>query len=111
MINFQQLQILYGDSLGQQIPTRQHQAFERWISHLINRSSKISAHKNITLHQLPTGHQNDGTSCGLFALNAITHHYLGYPLLSPDPIALTCYRMEITLNIISKMTVCLFHTV
>ena len=111
VINFQQLQILYGDSLGQQMPKHECRAYERWVSHLINQSSKISTLGTITLDQLPTRCQNDGTSCGLFALNAITHYYLGHPLLSPDPIALTCYRMEITLNIISKMTVCIFYTV
>ena len=65
----------------------------------------------ITIHQLPTGCQNDSTSCGLFALNAISHYYLENPLLHPDPAALVCHRMEIALDIISSMTVCLFHMI
>ena len=111
VINFQQLQILYGDSLGQKMPKHERCAYERWIGHLITRSSRTSTQSEITFDHLPTGYQEDGTSCGLFALNAISHHHLGYPLLSPDPVALACYRMEIALHIISTMTVCIFHTV
>ena len=111
VINFQQQEILYGDSLGQQMPDHEYRAFERWIKHLINRSTKLPIHNKITLNQLPTGHQNDGTSCGLFALNAIAHHYLKHPLLSSNPIMLVCRRMEIALDIINSMTVCLFYMV
>ncbi len=109
VINFQQQQILYGDSLGNQIPDREHRALKRWIKHLVNRSTIFSTHDMITLDKLPTGYQDDSASCGLFALNAIAHHYLQHPLLPSDPIMLVCYRMEIGLNIISSMTVCLFH--
>jgi hypothetical protein len=111
VVNFQQLQILYGDSLGQQMPKHERKAFERWIGHLVNRSSKIPTHGKITLGQLPTGYQDDSSSCGLFALNAIGHHYLGYPLLSSDLVGLACYRIEIALDIINTMTVCIFHMI
>ena len=111
VINFQQLQILYGDSLGQEMPKREYRAFERWLSHLTSRSSNIPTHKKTTLGQLPTGYQKDSSSCGLFALNAISHHYLHSPLLPSNPIVLACYRMEIALDIINTMTVCIFHTV
>ena len=65
----------------------------------------------ITLHQLPTGSQDDSTSCGLFSLNAIAHHYLESLLLYPDPIMLACRRMEIASDIIGSMTVCLFYMI
>jgi hypothetical protein len=35
VINFQQLKILYGDSLGHEMPKRKFQACERWMNHLI----------------------------------------------------------------------------
>ena len=60
------------------------------------------------MDELPTGHQTDGTSCGLFALNSIAHHHLGFPLLPSDPVPLACRRIEIALNIIGMMTVCVF---
>ena len=111
VINFQQQQILYGDSLGQKIPNREHRALERWIKHLVGRSTMLSTSDKVTLHQLPTGYQDDSTSCGLFALNAIGHYYLEHPLLYSDPIMLACHRMEIALDIINSMTVCLFHAI
>ena len=111
MINFQQLQILYGDSLGQEMPKCERQACECWLSHLTTKSSHIPAHTRITLHQLPTGYQEDSSSCGLFALNSISHHYLECQLLSPDPAILASYQMEIALNIINTMMVCIFDIV
>jgi hypothetical protein len=110
VVDFQQQQILYGDSLGQKIPRREYHALEHWIKHLVNRSSKLPVSDKITVHQLPTGHQEDASSCGLFALNAITHHYLKHPLLDSGPIILACRRMEIALDITGSMTVCLFYS-
>jgi hypothetical protein len=106
VIDFQQQQILYGDSLGQPMPKREHYACKRWVKHLITQSAKLTGGGEISNGVLPTGCQKDGTSCGLFALNSITHHYLGYPLLPSDPVTLSCRRMEITLDIIGSMTVC-----
>ena len=111
VVNFQQQQILYGDSLGQKIPRREHRALEHWIKHLSGRSTTLPTSDKITLHQLPTGSQDDSTSCGLFSLNAIAHHYLESPLLYPDPIMLACRRMEIASDIIGSMTVCLFYMI
>ena len=108
VIDFQQLQILYGDSLGQQMPNREHRACEQWMNHLLGRSVRFPPNSKVTLDQLPTGYQKDNNSCGLFAPNAIAHHHLGCPLLPSDPIRLACYRMEITLDILSTMTVCYF---
>ena len=55
VIDFQQQQIHYGDSLGQKIPKREHHALEHWIEHLVNRSSKLPTGDKITICQLPTG--------------------------------------------------------
>ena len=109
VIDFQQQQILYSDSLGQNIPKQECYALERWIKHLASRSSKLPTRDNITICQLPTGYQEDTSSCGLFALNAITHYYLKHPLLDSSPIVLACRRMEIALDIIGSMTVCLSY--
>jgi hypothetical protein len=106
VIDFQQLKIHYGDSFGDPMPKRKYKAFERWINHLVTRSSQLSG--NITLGPLETGQQMDYISCGLFALNSIAHHYLNTPLLLSDKILLVGRRMEIALDIISTMTVCIF---
>jgi len=90
IIDFQQLQILYGDSLGYEMPRCERLACERWIQHLISRSTRFSAGGKITLGRLSTGYQKDSTSCGLLASNAIAHYYLQHPLLSSDPIMLAC---------------------
>jgi Ulp1 family protease len=111
VIKFQQQQILYGNSLGQQIPAYEHHIFECWIKHLMNRSTKFPICNKVTIDWLPTQSQNDSTSCGLFALNGIAHHYLEHPLLSSDPITLACRRMEIVLHIIGSMMACLFQIV
>jgi hypothetical protein len=76
------------------------------VKHLITQSAKLTGGGEISNGVLLTGCQKDGTSCGLFALNSIIHHYLEYPLLPSDPITLSCCQMEITLDIIGSMTVC-----
>jgi len=106
VIDFQQQQILCGDSLGSPMPKCTCKACERWVKHLILQSAKLAGGDEISIGGLPTGCQKDGTSCGLFALNSITHHYLGYPLLPSDPVMLVCRWMEIALDIIGTMTVC-----
>ena len=111
VINFKHQKIFYGDSLGWKIPDHERRALQNWIKHLVGRSIKFPPCDKITFDRLSTGHQVDGTSCGLFALNAIAHHHLGHSLLPSDQITLACRRMEIALVIISSMTVCLFHMV
>ena len=105
VIDFQQSQILYGDSFHEPMPTHKCEPCEHWVKHLINRSTNLVG--EITVSDLATGVQDDGISCGLFALNSITHHYLKVPLLPTDSIALNCCRMEIGLNILGTMTICL----
>jgi hypothetical protein len=107
VFQFQEGYILYGDSLCQKIPTSHHKAFTRWVTHLYQRSGRNMDNNYIPVCPLPTGCQNDTASCGLFALNAIGHHYLGHSLLSPDPTSVACRRMEIALDLIYENTVCL----
>ena len=109
VLNFQQLKILYGDSLGGQLPASEHQALERWMKLLARHSRRFSTGSKITHGPLPTGHQPDFYFCGLFALNSISHYHLNTPLLTPDPIVLVCRRMQITMDIISTMTVCILY--
>jgi len=106
VVDFKQLKIFYGDSLGQSMPDRQLSACECWIGHLTKRSANLPTGRGITHGTLPTGCQKDSVSCGLFAPNAIAHHYLQHPLLPSDPVTLACRRIEVTLEIISTMTVC-----
>ena len=106
VFDFQQGYLLYGDSLCQQIPKPEHKAFTHWITLLFQRSGRNIDSHPVPVCPLPTGCQNDGASCGLFALNAIGHHYLGDPLLPPDQTSLACRRMEIALDLIHKNTVC-----
>lgn len=110
VINFQKQEVLYGDSLGQEMPKRKRQTYERWISHLAKRSSKPTLIGKMSFGQLPIGQQLDGASCGIFALNSIAHYYLQTPLLPSNPIVLACRRMEIALGIISTMTVWIFYS-
>lgn len=111
VIDFQQLQILYGDSLGEKIPQYEHQAYKKWMQHLIGRSANLPSVESLALKKLETGNQPDASSCGLFALNAIAHHYLKHPLLPSDSTILACRRMEIALDIISTMMVCVFSAI
>ena len=108
VINFPQHQILYGDSLRNPIPRRVYRACERWVRTLIRRSANLGDDGEINVNELPTGHQTDGTSYGLFALNSIAHHHLGFPLLPSDPVPLACHWIEVALDIIGMMMVCVF---
>lgn len=105
IFNIQEWCIHYGDSLGQQLQEPEQSAFIKWIKHLKYRSKQGSKSEPVPVHSLPTGYQNDSTSCGLFALNAIDHHYLGSPLLSPDRMKLVLRWMEITLSYLHGNTV------
>ena len=41
VVNFQQQQILYGNSLKQEIPSQEHDALEHWIKHLAGWSTML----------------------------------------------------------------------
>jgi len=106
VFDIQQGHILYGDSLNHTIPSEEHKAFTQWIQRLNTRSRRNMDDNPISIHPLPTSFQNDSISCGLLALNALSHHYLNQPLLSPNKISLACARMEIALDLLSGNTVC-----
>ena len=97
--------ILYGDSFGQPLPTVERSAFTRWIKHVRSRPYPDTSNNPVPVHILPTGRQEDITSCGLFALNTIRHHYLGHQLLPSDRMSLVYNRMEVTLDILQGNTV------
>ena len=105
VFNIQEWSILYGDSLGQPLPKLERYAFTQWIRHLKFRSGQETGDDHAPIHPLPTGHQDNSTSCGLFALNAICHHDLSDPLLSPDQMSLVCNQMEIALDLLHSNTV------
>lgn len=108
IFNLQEGSILYGDSFGQPLPCTECGAFTKWVKHLRRRSNLSVGDGSIPVHLLPTGHQNDVTSCGLFALNALRHYYLDHLLLPSNPISLVYNRMEIALDLLHTNTVCLF---
>lgn len=58
------------------MPSTQATSFQRWIYHMICRSGKEILESDISIYPLETGIQKDSDSCGLFALNAIEHHFI-----------------------------------
>jgi hypothetical protein len=105
VFNIQEGCILYGDSLGQPLPKLEHHAFTQWIQHLRRRSNLGLSDDPAPVLSLPTGYQDDSASCGLFALNAISHYYLSHPLLPPDQTSIVCKRLEIALDLLLANTV------
>ena len=101
--------IIYGDSLNHHIPGVEHTAFTRWIQRLSQRSGRKLDIDSILVHPLQTGYQNDSTSCGLFALNAIGCHYLDHQILPADQMSLVSARMDIALDLLNGNMVCPVH--
>lgn len=61
---------------------------------------------DISIYPLPTMIQEDHISCGLFALNAISHYYLPHaPLLEPDTISVAHCWLELTLDLLGEGSV------
>jgi len=60
---------------------------------------------DISIYPLATGVQIDSISCGLFALNSTSHHYLpqGFPILQCGPLLLPQYQMELALELLQKV--------
>jgi hypothetical protein len=110
VITFRPAVILYGDSLGYPMPPQKASAFQRWIHHMLSRSQHGIEVSDISIFPLSITVQEDLISCGLFALNAIGHHYLqqNSPLLQPDSLSLAQYRMEIALKLLHDESVSSF---
>ena len=106
VITFNPPKILYGDSLGNSMPPIQASSFQRWICHMLSRSGKEIPESDISIYPLATTIQQDFNSCGLFALNAIEHHYLqDSPLLQCDVLSVAYSRIQIALGILQENTV------
>jgi hypothetical protein len=107
IFNIQEWSIHYGDSLGEPLPKSERLAFTKWIQHLKYRSKQNVDSNPVQIHFLSTGYQDDTVSCGLFALNALDHYYLKYPLLSPDRVSVALARMDIALYLLQANMVCI----
>lgn len=110
VIAFKPPRIFYGDSLGNPMPPKKATAYRRWICHMLSRSGHKIPESDISIYALDITIQKDPSSCGLFALNAISHHYLKQdsPLLKSDALSLAHYRMEIALELLQGGAVSLF---
>ena len=110
VITFKKPRILYGDSLRSPMPLNEASSFRRWVVHMLRQSGSKVQESQIFISPLETAIQQDSNSCGLFALNAISHHYLQQksPLLQSDAQSLKNYRMEIALELLQKDAVSIF---
>jgi hypothetical protein len=86
--------IFIGDSLGHEAPASLRHAVERWLA----------AHTPIPFEWKPLActRQQDQYSCGIFAVNAIGHHFLPdtYPLVLSRTSALDVARMQLGVAVI-----------
>ena len=98
--NVQQWCFFYRDSLNCAIPKEKCKAFTKWAQHLSTRARR-NIDNPVPIHPPQTSFQDDSTSCGLLALNALSHYYLYKPLLSPDKISLAYAQMEIVLDLLN----------
>ena len=104
VITFNPPKILYGDSLGGPMPSTKASSFRRWMCHMLSRSGHEIPESDISIYPLPSVIQQDPISCGLFALNAIRHHYLpqNSPPLQPDALSPACYWLELALELLQE---------
>jgi hypothetical protein len=110
VVTFNPPRILYGDSLGSSMPSDEACSFRRWICHMLDKSGRGIPESDISIYPLPTTVQQDPVSCGLFALNAISHHYLlqNSPLLQPDVLSLARCRLELASELLQEGAVSQF---
>ena len=110
VVTFNPPKIFYGDSLGGHMPSNKASPIRRWVYHMVCRSVQGISMSDISIYPLATSMQPDYDSCGLFALNAIEHHYLqqNTPLLRSDTLSLARYRMEIALGLLQDDAVSIF---
>ena len=110
VVTFRPPRIFYGDSLGKPMPSDKASSFRQWISHMSSWSGYKVQESDISIYPLEIVSQQDSNSCGLLALNAISHYYLqqNSPLLQADALSLARYRMEIALELLQEGAVSLF---
>jgi hypothetical protein len=109
IVTFKPPKIFYGDSLGASMPGAEASSFRRWMCHMFRRSGQEIPELDISIYQLATSIQQDFNSCGLFALNAIKHHYFqDSPLLQPDVLSVAHCHLQIALGLLQEGTVSVF---
>jgi Ulp1 family protease len=104
IITFRPPKILYGDSLGSSMPSNKASSFRRWVCHMLDRSGQKIPEIDISIYPLAISTQRDPFSCGLFALNAISHHYIpqNSPLLQSTVLSLAHSRLEFALDMLQE---------
>ncbi|KZT31349.1 hypothetical protein SISSUDRAFT_1067832 [Sistotremastrum suecicum HHB10207 ss-3] len=83
--------LMYGDSGGDSIPEAEKNALKWWFE------LHTGASERLKLVPLEIGSQDDATSCGIVALNALLHYFLPsqFPLFeSSSKTYLACKRIE-----------------
>ena len=110
VITFKPPRIFYDDSLGSLMPSDKASSFWQWISHMLSQSGHGIQKSDISIYPMEISVEQDPNSYGLFALNAISHHYLqqNSPLLQSDTLSLAHYQMEIALELLQEGAVSLF---
>jgi hypothetical protein len=77
---------------------------------MLSQSGHGIQESDISIYPLEITVQQDPFSCGPFALNAISHHYLqqNSPLLRSNVLSLVHYQMEIALELLQEGAVSIF---
>ena len=75
VVTFKPPRIFYGDSLKNPMPSDKAFLFQQWISHMSSWSGCEVQESDISIYPLEIVPQQDSNSCGLFALNAISHYH------------------------------------
>lgn len=77
IVNQREKKVFYGDPVGSALPAVLHQAIDWWLQNHFA--------KSFIWVWLSCTHRHDSYSCGVLAVNAITHHLLPatFPLISP----------------------------
>jgi hypothetical protein len=82
VIDFAHGLLLYGDPMGQTMPSIVEDTYNWWLGQHCNSTFDIKS--------LPCTLQDDTFSCGLLAVNALEHHFLPaeYPLIAKSAVAI-----------------------
>lgn len=97
-LTIQKATILFGDSFGNKMPGKLHDACLWWLrQHHIGDFTEAE----VTFHTLPITAQLDSHSCGILADNALDHLISGgqHPLLGPSPSDIIAQRLQRFLSV------------